>query len=290
MDGFHIHMQGSSGVPVVLEAGIAASSLSWQRLLGAMGPEQRVVAYDRRGFGWSEAAESPRTLETLASELGNVFEHAGVDRPAVLVGHSFGALIAKRFAMRNPERVAALVLLDPLEPFEWAEAGEGQLKRLGRGVALSRRGAALARVGVVRFSLDLLMSGSLALPKLIAKASSGKGSAVTDRLVGEVRKLPEEVWPAVRAHWCLPKSFLTMAEYLERLPVNCRDAKATRMPEGMAVTVVSGETSSAEVKAAHKAGATRHVTAEGSGHWVQLDRPDIVAREIERLTAAARIE
>jgi len=170
------------------------------------------------------------------------------------------------------------VLLDPLEPLEWAEPGEARLKMLGRGVALSRRGAALARFGVVRLGLDLLLSGSRFLPKLLAKASSGKGSSVPDRLVGEVRKLPEKAWPAVKSHWCLPRSFRTMAEYLERLPEACaRPVGASAAP----VTVLSAATNRAEVLEAHgrtaTAGRQRVVEA---GHWVQLDRPEVVVEAV----------
>ncbi|HNY41299.1 MAG TPA: alpha/beta fold hydrolase [Bryobacteraceae bacterium] len=281
--GIHIVRRGHASTPIVLEAGIAATSLTWARVVDHMPDDRLIIAYDRPGFGWSSAADSPRTLDNLAADLGRVLDLAGIHEPAILVGHSFGGLLVRRFAQLHPGRVAALLLLDPLEPIEWHPMSPDQAARLSRGVILLRRGALLARFGVVRFALDLLMSGSKFIPKLLARASSGKGSKVTDRLVGEVRKMPPEAWPAVRAHWCLPRSFITLADYLERLPESCREAASIEWPAGLRVTAISAAASPECVRAAHAAHSTRHLTDSGSGHWIQLDNPSLVAAEILRL-------
>ncbi|MBE0657183.1 MAG: alpha/beta fold hydrolase [Bryobacteraceae bacterium] len=326
-DGFHILRRGTAGPPIVLEAGIAATNLSWASVLKYLPEDRLVIAYDRLGFGWSDSPNSPRTLDTLAADLLRVLDLAGVHEPAILAAHSFGGLIVRRFAQLYPARAAALVLLDPLEPIEWSDvaalqeaanelrppdkprlqdeprlqgavkpngaatvrertpeaAAEQRAALLARGVMLSRRGILLARLGIVRFALALLVSGSRTLPKLLARASTGRRSTVTDRLVGEVRKMPAEVWPAVRAHWCLPRSFATMAEYLDRLPGNCRQAAAIELPASLPITVISAGNTQDHIKVAHAAYATRHIVAAGSGHWVQLDAPELAAGEILRM-------
>jgi pimeloyl-ACP methyl ester carboxylesterase len=158
---------------------------------------------------------------------------------------------------------------------------------LGRGVMLSRRGATLAWWGVVRLGLDLLLLGSRRLPTMLAVAASGKGSEVTKRLAGEIQKLPPEVWPRVKSHWCLPRSFSTMAEYLERLPEYCSapldEAPLQRIP----VHVLSAETTPPPVMEAHRRWAERsrggtHQAVKGSGHWLQLDAPGVVSEAIQR--------
>ncbi|MBA3974906.1 MAG: hypothetical protein C0504_11905 [Candidatus Solibacter sp.] len=281
-DGFHILRRGAAGPPIVLEAGIVATSLSWASVLKHLPEDRLVVAYDRLGLGWSASPTSPRTLDTLAADLLRVLDLAGVREPAILAAHSFGGLIVRRFAQLYPARTAALVLLDPLEPVEWSNLTKERIALLARGVMLSRRGILLAKIGVVRFALALLVSGARTLPKFLARASTGR-STVTDRLVGEVRKMPAEVWPAVRAHWCLPRSFATMAEYLERLPGNCRQAAAIELPASLPITIISAGNTQNHIKAAHAAYATRHIVATGSGHWVQLDDPSLAASEILRL-------
>jgi pimeloyl-ACP methyl ester carboxylesterase len=147
---------------------------------------------------------------------------------------------------------------------------------LARGVKLSRRGAWLARAGIVRLALDLLMSGSSTVPKLLAHTTAAAdGSSVTSRLTGEVRKLPREVWPMIRAHWSLPKSFLAMADYLESLPAS---AASVKLPKGIPTILLTPPNANSEVEGAI------HRIAAHSGHWIQLDEPDLVTAAIRDLT------
>lgn len=293
LNGLHIQVRGSRGPWVVLEAGIAASSASWRPAADLIDGDFRVIAYDRAGFGWSDARPGARTLPALVEDLREALESAGVDEPVILIGHSFGGLLARHFCAQYPDRVRALVLADPLLPEEWNPAPAEQRYRLGRGVMLARRGAALARLGVVRLALDLLSSGRTRIPRLLARVSSSpRAEALTSRLVGEVRKLPEDLWPAIRAHWSLPRSFRTLADYLELLPANCAlpvDGSALR---DKPVVVISAESAEPPVRAGHAALAAlsrhgRHVVAEASGHWVQLDRPDVIASSLREVTMVA---
>lgn len=285
LEGFHVLDSGGRGPVVVLEAGIAASSASWKLVQDWLAGRCRVISYDRLGLGYSAAPSTPRTLDRLVSELDQVTAAAAAPAPFVLVGHSFGGLLVRHYAARFPAKVAALVLLDPLEPFEWFPISDVRRRMLARGVALSRRGAALARWGVVRLGLDLLLLGSRRLPTMLAVAASGKGSDVTKRLAGEIQKLPPEVWPRVKSHWCLPRSFSTMAEYLERLPEYCSAPLDEEPLRRIPVHVLSAATAPPEVVEAHRrwaeqsAGGTHEVVA-GSGHWLQLDAPETVARRI----------
>jgi pimeloyl-ACP methyl ester carboxylesterase len=85
-----------------------------------------VIAYDARGHGQSDPAADPAayTYELLAGDLDAMLDAAGVQR-AVLAGASMGAHTAVRFALRHPERVAALALItpafDPSQPSDPAE-------------------------------------------------------------------------------------------------------------------------------------------------------------------------
>lgn len=287
---FHIHERGS-GRAVLLEAGIAASSLSWKLVADELARDFCVVTYDRAGFAWSGPAVSPRTIPNLCAELDALLAAAGIGEPLICVGHSFGGLMMRHFAALYPHRVAALVLADPLEPVEWHPVTEPQAWRLGKGVMLSRRGALLARYGVVRLALDALMSGARFLPKLLARVSSGKGAVVPHRLVGEIRKLPPEVWGPVAAHWRQPRSFLTMAEYLERLPENCALPAGGAALQDIPLIVLSSAKSEPRVIEEHARTASlssrgKHIVVEGAGHWIQLDNPAAIARAVRELAAA----
>jgi pimeloyl-ACP methyl ester carboxylesterase len=274
INGLHIWQSGSKGPRVILEAGIASSCLSWKPVQDRVAAFARVCSYDRAGLGWSAPTSQPRTLDQLVAELRTLLRSASIPAPYILVAHSFGALIVRHFAALHPGEVSAIILVDPVPIRDWCPLTQQQAARLGRGVKLSRRGAWLARAGVVRFALDVLMSGSNAIPKLMARATAGNGASVTSRLAGEVRKLPKEIWPMIRAHWCLPKSFRAMAAYLESLPVN---AAAVRLPTGVPTTILTPPTFHCEIPQ----GAT-HTIAHNSGHWIQLDEPDLVVEAIRQ--------
>ena len=214
----HAHFSAGPSPTVILEAGIGASSVSWALVRQQLAGIARVCAYDRAGLGWSDAPATPRTLGNILEDLHAIASDPEIGRPLVLVGHSFGGMIALEYACKYRDTLAGLVLVDPLAATEWHPLTAANRKMLARGVRLSRRGALLARLGVVRFTLALLTKGSRRIPKVFSRIWSGNGAPLTERLVGEVQKLPPEVWPHIRAHWCQPKSFQSMADHLENLP------------------------------------------------------------------------
>jgi pimeloyl-ACP methyl ester carboxylesterase len=285
----HIDVRGQGGPTVVLEAGIAASSISWALVQNRIAEFTTVVSYDRAGFGWSRHAAPHRpTALAAAEELAVLLERAGIAPPFILVGHSFGGLIVRIFQQTFPEKVAGLVFVDPVARVEWARATPQRKKTLARGVALSRRGAFLAHMGVVKLALKLLMAGSRVIPKLVAKASAGKGASVTERLAGEVRKLPREFWPVVAAHWSEAACFEAMADALEKLPVSVRQIQEGRTLGDLPVIVLSASTSDDLAIREHEHDArlsTRgeHIIVAAAGHWIQLDQPDVVINTIKRV-------
>jgi pimeloyl-ACP methyl ester carboxylesterase len=102
---------------VVLEAGAFGLSADWavvQEKLAAAGFAS--TAYDRAGLGISDPGASPRDSAAIASDLEALIAAAGLTGPLILVGHSMAGLHVRLFAVRNPERVAGLVLVDATTP------------------------------------------------------------------------------------------------------------------------------------------------------------------------------
>lgn len=279
----HLNVLGQGRPAVILEAGIAASSLSWALVVKRVAEFATVVTYDRAGFGWSDPAPHRCTALDAARDLALLLDRAGFGGPFVLVGHSFGGLIVRVFEQEYPDRVAGLVLVDPVSRAEWREESEQRKRMLARGVTLSRRGALLARLGVVKLGLNLLMNGSRTIPKLLARVSAGRGAGITERLTAEVRKMPRELWPAVAAHWSDARCFHAMADSLENLPLSVTQIDESRSLGDLPIVVLSA---AATAEHEHDAGlSTRgeHRIVPGSGHWIQLDAPDAVVAAIARI-------
>lgn len=288
--GLHLETAGH-GPAVVFEAGISASCLNWTGLFRELAGECHVCRYDRHGLGWSDLSAEPLTARGVVDRLRAALAAAGCAKPYLLVGHSFGGMMARYHAFLYPEEVAGLVLIDPLLPEEWMAPGAVDRKILERAAQLSRRGALLARLGVVRFALALVMSGRRWLPSAISNISSG-GAGVAERLVGEVRKMPQEVWPMIRAHWCDPKSFVAMAQHLEALPRVSAEVADSRLPADLPLVVFAARTTHplklATLRAlAAQSAKGRFVVAEKSGHWVHLDEPELVLAAIRQLAGGA---
>lgn len=290
----HVRTCGSGSPAIVLEAGIAASSVSWALVEPELARSLSVISYDRAGLAWSERPGTPRTPQRLIQELRTVLAATGAEPPFVLVGHSFGGLLVRLYAAAHPEDVAGLVLIDPALVSEWQPPlSPARAAMLARGVRFSRRGAWLARFGVVRFGLSLAALGLHALPKAIARASSsGRGQSLVERLVGEIRKLPLETRPAMRAHWSRPGSFLSMAEHLELLPAMCSAARNCGSLGDLPLAVISGAHLSREQRSEHEALARlstrgRHLSAPSGAHWVHLDHPELVIGTVLEVAAEA---
>jgi pimeloyl-ACP methyl ester carboxylesterase len=285
---WHLIDRGTNGPPVIFESGISATCLNWSQVSAEVAGFARASSYDRAWLGWSDPAKSARTASAIVDELHALLGAAQIAPPYILVGHSFGGLLVHAYAARNPGHVAGLVLVDPLSPHEWLNASPAHARMLRLGVKLSRRGALLARIGVVRAALALLITGGRRVPQWIARLSSGRGESVISRLVGEVRKMPPDTWPMVRAHWCLPKSFLGMAGYLEALPASAAEAIALREPAAIPIIVLSAANAPPQQleerdQMAHRSPRGQHIIARKSGHWIQLDEPELVVEAIREM-------
>jgi len=287
----HAVCRGEGSPLVLLEAGIAASSLSWSVVQPAVATFTRVCAYDRAGLAWSEAPSCPRFFTRIVADLAAVLTHVSKGEKCVLVGHSFGSFLIRAYAASHPDRVAGIVLVDP--PTEWLTMSDERARLLRGGRSLSKIGAVLAYLGVVRACLALLTGGAPGAPRRFVRIFGPAAARTLERLVGEVRKLPPDVHPIVKALWCQPKCFHAMADHLQALQREGPSMGRFVPPPQVPVVVISGRDQPPEQIDAHRAlteGSVdgRHVMAARSGHWIPFDEPELIVRVVRELVDRAR--
>ncbi|GAC67254.1 alpha/beta fold hydrolase [Gordonia soli] len=113
--------------PLVFLPGGGASAMGWTEVARRLGADRRVIAVDLIGdIGRSvPGASPPRTPADLVAWLSQVLDALpGADpgRP-IVVGHSYGAMIAVAHALAEPDRIGRLVLLDPTSVFGGMKVG-----------------------------------------------------------------------------------------------------------------------------------------------------------------------
>lgn len=103
---YEVHGKGE---PLVFIPGAGGTMDGFYRHIPVFARKYRVVAYDPRGAGRSDAPDIPYTMETLADDLANLLDVIGIDS-AHIQGASIGGMIAQHFALRYPKRVISLIL------------------------------------------------------------------------------------------------------------------------------------------------------------------------------------
>ncbi|NEY36278.1 alpha/beta fold hydrolase [Streptomyces sp. PRKS01-65] len=122
---------GGPGVPVIYLNGQFATQGYWRRVIAELGAGWRHITYDERARGRSERS-ADYSFAAAVRDVDAVLAARGVDR-ALVVGWSYGAVVAAHWAARNPERALGAVLVDGAFPHDWLdEAMELRIRKLFR--------------------------------------------------------------------------------------------------------------------------------------------------------------
>jgi pimeloyl-ACP methyl ester carboxylesterase len=235
-----------------------------------------VVRYDRAGLGDSRPGAGPRTAFCQARELAELLDRLAPPRPYLLVGHSAGAFVVRVFAAEHVREVAAIVLVDPATEDQRTRPAVDLVANLVLG-ALEWLARTPGLQQVVRAAVRVLAPRT--------------GARVARRL----RLLPVVFRPGhLRGTLLENRAF-------EESMAQVRHATSDHVPPGPSVRVVTVVATPGRPrrpagprKARHRdlVGGTdlrsdpSRVLAEGSGHLVPLDDPELVASVIERATLA----
>lgn len=293
----HLRCAGTGTPAVVFDAALGASSLSWSLVLPGVAAVTRACAYDRAGFGWSERGPLPRTAGRVADELYALLRRAEVPLPTVLAGHSFGGLVMRLLAARHPDAAAALVMLEPAHPEEWASPSDEQRRLIARGTRLCGRGAVAARLGLARAVAALVSTGALGAARAIVKVVSRGGLRREDEgILAPVWKLPPEARAVLKRMWTEPRFFEALGSQIESICESAAQAAQEApahygdLPLVVLTAAGAGEQRmQADAELARRSSRGRHVLIADSGHWLPLDAPaavvDAIVATVQELRA-----
>lgn len=112
----HIDCTGQGTPMVILDSGLGDSHISWHKVQPQISQFTRVCSYDRAGLGYSDSSPHSRTSKVMAEELHTLLQNAGIPPPYVLAGHSMGGYQVRLFASLYRSEVAGMVLVDSSHP------------------------------------------------------------------------------------------------------------------------------------------------------------------------------
>ncbi|MFD5431082.1 alpha/beta fold hydrolase [Kitasatospora sp. NPDC127067] len=277
---------GAESLTVVFCHGYCLNQDSWHFQRAALREGMRLVFWDQRSHGRSERSRSylagePAGIDQLGGDLKAVIDAVAPTGPLVLVGHSMGGMTVMALADQHPElfreRVAGVALIGTLAG-DWNEVSlglptagaklfrkvaPGMVKLLGRQVdlveATRRLGSDVAAVFYRRFSFG----GRDVDPGVVRFAEQLLDATPID-VVAEFYPVfgAHEKYEALAALRGLPALVLAGTKDL-LTPSTHSEAMAARLP-------------GAEL-----------VLAEGAGHLVMLERPELVDHELARLLRRA---
>lgn len=127
-----ISCTGTGQPTVVVVTGLGTPSSAWSQVAPDFAATTRTCLVDRPGLGSSPAPARVGMVVDAgrqARQLGALLRAAGESGPYLVVGHSYGGLIARAFARQQPDAVAAVMLVEGVDPHGtssryWTEAGQ----------------------------------------------------------------------------------------------------------------------------------------------------------------------
>lgn len=118
---FHSLIKGDGSLTVIFESGLGTPLNNWDIIQTGISDNYKTIAYDRKGIGESPDTDEPRTLENLVNDLDNLISQNKIEGPIILVGHSLGGHIVRKYQQLFPSKIAGLFLIDPTNEYLYDE-------------------------------------------------------------------------------------------------------------------------------------------------------------------------
>jgi len=279
VDGYkmHLYCTGQGSPTIVLDAGLGNDSLIWANVQPELSKTTRACSYDRAGFGWSDPQPGPRDAEHIADELHRLLRQAAITGPVVLMGHSIAGLYIRAYAARYPDSLSGLVFVDSSTPL--------QEERLPVDPE-----DANWRVELVEF----WWLNVLGIPRLMGQCTREAGfSEAVGKMIAEEQCRPS-FWKAVERE--AEEGTQSGKETINTGPFDSLPllifSEDTRHSSGSTSTEIQFAKIFNEMQESLKGLSTRsiRIIASDSSHYIQIDRPDVLNRNVASLIHQIRGE
>ncbi len=273
----HISCAGEGRPIVVMEAGAGGSSLDWSCVQPEIARFTRVCAYDRAGFGWSDSGPKPRTSLRIVEELHTLLHNAGIEAPYVLVGHSLGGLNVRLFASRYPDEVVGIVLVDAVHEDVFSRFPPEFHDATKAGRRLLRFGRMLAPFGIPRLLRRPLAATDLPPAEQRMALALGVRAKAYGAALDEAESIAEST-----------AQLRTAQRQIGDLPLAVLSSPATWDSGTQSGEQMGKVWMEAQRELAGLSSHSKHVIADRSGHFVQIDQPALVVDAVRDLVQLAR--
>lgn len=264
----HLNCMGEESPTVVLDAGLGGSSLDWTLVQPELAETTRTCAFDRAGMGWSDAGPGRRTPDQIANELAMLLDRANIDGPYVLVAHSLAGKNARLFAMRHPDDVVGMVLIDTRHEYVDEQTADSEQRAfLGGLESQTFQYAAARRLGVARLFGDQLAGvPSITGPvrREMALIATTPEALEATNLEGRERSASDDLLRGAPTLGDLPLVVLAAGQSMSE----------PRWAEG-------------QRRLAALSSSGRLVVAQGSSHAVEWDDPELVIAAVREVITEA---
>jgi pimeloyl-ACP methyl ester carboxylesterase len=275
----HLNCQGSGQPLVLLESGLSGWSQDWALVQPQLARQTTVCSYDRAGYAWSDESPAPRTGLLAVEDLRTLLRAAGLQGPVVVVGHSWGGMLAQMLAQTHPDEVAGLVLVDALHHDQTASMDPDTHARYSQKMRLLMGSATwLAPLGLTRLAG---MPASVVLDKLPAsEQAAARGLAMQSKNYQALYTEYRGIDPALGVARSLPS--------VPAVPTVVLSTNAlSEFPPGWESDYMRQHWINGQRLLARDTGA-RHVVVADAGHYLQLERPELVIAAVQEVLQQVR--
>jgi pimeloyl-ACP methyl ester carboxylesterase len=285
----NLHCTGAGGPTVVLMAGIFSWAVVWYKTQPVIAQKTRVCAFDRAGYGFSDPGPRPQILSDVVDDLHAALNAGPIPAPYVLVGHSLGGIEARLYAQRWPKEVVGMVLVDT------SPAGEGLIDENQPGFD--------EVMGPESYAADMLHCAFLVANGPLDPSKpeyDDCSAAAAAALPSDTPAAFRTIWPQFfTAYYFADKVSLMSSLYTHRY-----DSVDHRRLGAMPLVVLSAEYSwgnsgtpdgvwfhrsyskvwiAMHEALAHLSSRGVHRFIKGSGHEIQLDKPQAVIDAVDEV-------